>query len=102
MSDEGESVRIDIEGWTYISELEGVSMTVVEDARPEASLGIKLEPDSFRSIASSVADAIHASVLDPPAGLSPFISSTIVINYISAGYVLLPWGEWYPASLVGT
>jgi len=63
----------------------------VECTRPEAPLDINLSSDSFRSVATSV--AFHASVLDPPAGLSPFISTSIVINYISAGYVLLPWSE---------
>jgi len=63
------------------------------DEWPEAALDIKITSDSFRNSELSVADVAHVSVLVPPSGLSPFISSCIVVNYISAGYVLLPWGE---------
>lgn len=43
------------------------------------------------SDASVFSEAIHASAVHPPSGLSPVLSSFIVINYISAGYILLPW-----------
>ena len=57
--------------------------------------------DSLRSIGSSnslrrlskSASMMSVSVLEPPTGLSTFTSSSIVVNYISAGYVLLPWGK---------
>lgn len=42
---------------------------------------------------SAALDIAHTSVLEPPLGLSPILSSCIVVNYISAGYILLPWGE---------
>lgn len=47
------------------------------------------------SDASSLGGAILASASHPPSGLSPVISSFIVINYISAGYILLPWGAYH-------
>ena len=50
-----------------------------------------IRPGVEASDASVFSEAIRASTLYPPSGLSPILSSFIVINYISAGYVLLPW-----------
>jgi hypothetical protein len=49
---------------------------------------------------TSVSELAHTSVLELPLGLSPILSSFIVVNYISAGYILLPWGE--STQVVGT
>ena len=37
-------------------------------------------------------DRTHITESD--VGLSPFLSACIVVNYISAGYVILPWGAF--------
>ena len=71
------------------------------DSRNQSSRRRRSFRDSLRSIGSSnslrrlskSASMMSVSVLEPPTGLSTFTSSSIVVNYISAGYVLLPWGK---------
>lgn len=35
----------------------------------------------------------RSSVLGDHIGMPPFVSACVVVNYISFGYVLLPWGK---------
>ena len=46
------------------------------------------------STRSSVAEGFRSRITKPTVGLSPFLSACIVVNYISAGYVLLPYGAF--------
>lgn len=61
----------------------------------------RLSLTSRKSIASHFTEAYNsrASVVDLPNGLSSFICACVMVNYISAGYVLLPWGM-LPVSMV--
>lgn len=49
--------------------------------------------DRRSSVASRITNAYkhRTAVVDTPVGLSPFLTASIVVNYISFGYVLLPW-----------
>jgi hypothetical protein len=62
-----------------------------------SSLSIAASVATRRSsiVASNVVSAYkrRSSVIDISIGMPPFKVTCIVINYISAGYVLLPWGE---------
>jgi hypothetical protein len=59
---------------------------------------------SLRSTGSRLSLSLHsrASVIQPPEGLHPVKLTGIVINYISAGYILLPWGKQRPLSVPST
>jgi hypothetical protein len=56
------------------------------------------------SIASQLSRSLprQISVIEPPEGLHPVLLTGIVVNYISSGYILLPWGKLRPSSVPST
>lgn len=56
------------------------------------------------SIASQLSCSLRSrtSVIKPPEGLHPVLLSGILVNYLSSGYILLPWGKLRPSSVPST